>query len=197
MTKTILLGTTLAALLVVSVVGYAAAVESWQGIDSTSTADKNKNTKVLSIDATDVIPHRTTELLAGFAWLYADGPNTAFAITIHNAGDQNGDTSEPPNDVRDSTQNPDGWHAHNVVLADGTADSTFCVAEIVDAPTAGIAIKQDKIDVNVKNSALTGNLSTNAAAFTIIVDGACPATLGTEATTAGPLPLGIFVHALV
>lgn len=191
MTRTVLLGTTIAALLAISIVGVAAAVESWQGLDSDSVVDKNTNSKVLSVDATDTVPHRTSTL-AGFAWLYADGPNTAFAITTHNANVDD----DPKNEVRDSNQNPDGWHAHNVVLAAGTADSTFCVAEIADAPTAGIAIEDDKIDVNVRNSALTGELGDLAAAFTINVDGGCPNTLGTEVTEAGPLSLGISVHAL-
>jgi len=191
MTKRVLLGATLAAVLTVSVLGYAFAAESWQGIVSDSVDAKNSKTSVLTIQATDNVP-RHAGILAGFAWLYADGPNSAFAITTHNA-DVDGDGK---NDVRDSLQNKDGWHAHNVVLASGTSVSTFCVAEISDAPTSGIALNNANVKVNVKNSALTGNLGTATAAFDIVVDGDCPITFPTESVIDGGLPLGIVVHDL-
>ena len=191
MTKTLLLGLTLAAVLTVSVLGYAFAAESWQGIINDSVNAKNSKTTTLKITATDVVP-RQAGILAGFAWLYVDGPNAAFAITTHNA-DVNGDGK---NDVRDSLQNKDGWHAHNVVLGDGTSLSTFCVTEISDAPTAGIAFNKENISVNVRNSELTGNLSTITAAFDIVVDPDCPITYPTETVIDGGLPLGILVHSL-
>lgn len=184
-----LLGATLAAVFAISSIGFAAAALSWQGINSDSVDSKNANTTLLTITASDAVPQKTSDLV-GFAWLYASGPNTAFAITQHNANVDD----DPKNEVRDSTQNPDGWHAHNVVLGNGTLNSTFCVAEIVDAPNAGVSINGDLVKVNVQNSALTGTLSSTTAVFDIIIDGGCANTLGTEVTEAGPLPLGIVVH---
>ena len=52
----------------------------------------------------------------------------------------------------------------------GTASSTFCILDIVDAPKAGIKIDDDVVTVNVRNSILTGDLSTASAVFHIIVD---------------------------
>ncbi|AJW70971.1 hypothetical protein [Nitrosopumilus adriaticus] len=192
MTKTVLLGATLAAILTVSVLGYAYATgASWQGITDDAVVAKNSKTTTLKITATDDVP-RQAGILAGFAWLYADGPNSAFAITTHNA-DVDGDGK---NDVRDSLQNKDGWHAHNVVLGSSTTLSTFCVTEISDAPTSGIAFNNENVKVNVKNSALTGNLGSATAAFDIVVDGDCPITFPTESVIDGGLPLGIVVHDL-
>ena len=150
------------------------------------------------MSAADTIPRNTSEL-AGFAWLYADGPNSAFAITIHDA-DLDGDGK---NDVRDSLQNPNGWHPHNVILAapPPTADpsTTFCIAEISNAPNAGISFAKQGTDVtvNVRNSQLTGDISDTAAAFSIVVDPECPITLPTASVVPpNGLPLGISVHDL-
>jgi len=191
-----ILGISLAAIFVMTMVTLPAFAHfTWQGIITDAITPKNANTTVLSITTSATVPPTPQiPILAGFAWLYSAGPNGAFAITLHNAGNVNGDASEPPNDVRDSTQNPDGWHAHNVNLGAGTASSTFCVTAIVDAPNAGIGIKGSQIDVQIKNSVLTGTLGTATAGFDIIIDGACGITAGTGSTTAGPLPLGIVVH---
>ena len=196
MTKTVLLGATLAAILVVSVMGYAfASGASWQGIVSDAVVAKNSKTTTLKIEATDTVP-RQAGILAGFAWLYADGPDSAFAITTHNAGDVDADGDHPTNDVRDSLQNKDGWHGHNVILDAGTALSTLCIKEISDAPTSGIALNQENVSVNVRNSVLTGPLSTASAAFDIVVDSDCPITIPTETIVDGGLPLGIVIHDL-
>ena len=55
--------------------------------------------------------------------------------------------------------------------------------------------------VNVKNSVLTGEFtdSPTVAAFSIIVEGQCDPTIGTELVgdvhaPIGPVPLGIIVH---
>ena len=173
------------------------AVLSWQDIVETSVFvdQKNQITK-LSLSTEDTIPKNTDEL-AGFAWLYDNGPNIAFAITIHDA-DLNGDGK---NDVRDSLQNPNGWHAHNVVLATppegADENTTFCIAEISDAPNAGISFATQGTDVtvNIRNSQLTGDLSGTAAAFSIVVDPACPITIPTTSVVPpNGLPLGIAVH---
>ena len=164
---------------------------------SVSVNEKNQTIK-LSLSAADTIPRNTDEL-AGFAWLYADGSNTAFAITIHDA-DLNNDGK---NDVRDSLQNPNGWHGHNVILAappeDTDENTTFCIAEISDAPNAGISFAKQgtEVTVNVRNSQLTGDISDTAAAFSIVVDVACPITVPTvDVVPPGGLPLGIAVHDL-
>ena len=187
-----LLGASLAAVFAISMIGIASAHESWQGIDSDSVVAKNKNTTLLTIDATGTVPQKTSNLV-GFAWLYVEtSSNSAIAITQHNANLDD----DPKNEVRDSTQNPDGWHGHNVNLGPGTGTATFCVTDIVDAPNVGISIDEDLVNVNVRNSILTGDLSDTAAAFDIVIEPGCPITSGTEVTEAGPLKLGIFVHGL-
>lgn len=176
----------LVAIIAASTISIATA--TYLEIVDAGVSPKNSQTTQLTITTTDDVPKRTTDL-AGFAWLYENGPNTAFAITTHNADvDEDG-----KNDVRDSHQNPDGWHAHNVVLAGGTGQSTFCVTEIFDAPTSGISISGDSIKVNVRNSVLTGELSSTSAAFNIIVDQDCPITVPTTEVIDGGLPLGIVV----
>ena len=190
--NTKLLGMTLVAAFAISTIGVASAHLDWQGIDSDSVVAKNSKTTVLTIDATGTVPHKTTDLV-GFAWLYVEtSSNSALAITQH----QVTPGTAPKNAVRDSTQNPDGWHPHNVNLGAATASSTFCITDIVDAPNAGIGIKDDLVTVNIRNSILTGDLSTASAVFHIIVDVECPVTSGTETTVAGPLRLGIIVDDL-
>ena len=190
----------LAIIAVVAMIPAAAfAALSWQDIvdGSVSVNEKNQTTK-LSLSAADTIP-RTTDELAGFAWQYENGPNDAFSITIHDA-DLNGDGK---NDVRDSLQNPNGWHGHNVILASppegADENTTFCIAEISDAPNVGISFAKQGTDVtvNVRNSQLTGDISDTAAAFSIVVDPACPITIPTvDVVPPGGLPLGISVHDL-
>jgi hypothetical protein len=169
---------------------------SWQDILTDTITSKNANTQTLTITTPAPVPKQTGELV-GFGWLYVAGsPDSAFGITTHNVGNANGDASEPPNDVRDSTQNPDGWHGHNFDFGATVGPGTICVAAIVDSPNVGISIKGSQIDVQVRNSVLTGTLSDIAAVYDIIVSGACPVTAGTESTTAGPLRLAIVVHDL-
>ena len=187
--NTKLLGMTLAMAFAISTIGIASAAFSWQGIDSDDVVSKNKNTTVLKIDAADNVPQKTKDLV-GFAWLYVStSSNSAIAITQH----QVNPGTAPANAVRDSTQNPDGWHAHNVNLGSGTGTATMCVTDIVDAPNSGISIAKDRVDVNIRNSILTGELSQVSASFDIVVEPGCPVTSGTEATVAGPLRLGIAI----
>jgi len=81
MTSKVLLGTTLAALFAVSMMGIAFAGESWQGVVESDVETKNTSTSTLTLTATDAIP-KNTAVLAGFAWLYDDGPNTAYAMYV-------------------------------------------------------------------------------------------------------------------
>ena len=202
-TKTIL-GISLTAVFVISVMGTAYAsghIPSWLGLDFPGVEVKEDITKLTGM-ATDDVPRRTNDF-GGFAWFYANGPNTAVAITTHSAdvpanhplfgglADNNA-----RNDFRDSTQNPDGWHAHNVVLTSSseTETSDFCVADLSDAPEFGISFKKDgKISVKAENTELTGDVLSAGTAFNIFVDTNCPPTVGTEGYLGGngPAPLGI------
>ena len=194
-TKTIL-GISLAAVFAVSIIGTAYANPTWLGLSDIAVEEKNNITKLTGLAADDV--PKITNDFAGFAWFYADGDNTAIAITTHSA-----DISKPNpfdyednnarNDFRDSTQNPDGWHGHNVVLAPGTENSNFCVADLSDAPNLGISFNGDKISVKAKNSKLTGEVLAAGTAFAIQVDADCGPTIGTEGYLGGngPAPLGI------
>ena len=138
--------------------------------------------------------------MAGFAWFYDTGPNTVFAITSHDAPILL--DTDSYNEVRDSTQNPNNWHPHNVMLTDGMGQANKCIADLSDAPKAGIAFDEitKLVKVNVKNSALKGDFpeSVGVVAFSIIVENDCPLTTGTELvgdanaeTPNGPVPLGI------
>jgi hypothetical protein len=192
MKKIVFLGTMLSAVLVAALMVPAIAHLPYQGIvaGSDSVTAVNPNLTKLSLTATGTVPRQTPDLV-GFAWFYSSGPNTAYAITSHQS-------------VRDSNQNPDGWHAHNVVLgappagypADGpSADGVVadvCVAAVSDAPTSGIGINQSTITVNARTSTLTGTFPSPpvSAAFDIVVDADCPPTAPSGLT------LGLVVDAI-
>lgn len=163
---TTVLGATLGAVLVAALMVPAVAHLPYQGIvpGSDSITAVNPNLTKLSLTATGTVPRQTPDLV-GFAWLYSAGPDTAYAITSHQS-------------VRDSLQNKDGWHAHNVVLGAGAGAATFCVTAVSDAPTSGIAINKSKITVNARMSTLTGTFFSPpvSAAFDIIVEPLCPPT---------------------
>lgn len=142
----------------------ATSFASWQKVTSGNVVPQNSQTTKLTLVAADAVP-RHTSVLGGFAWIYASGPNTAFAVTTHNG-------------VRDSNQNPDGWHAHNVLLASGTGNSDACIAGVSDDTTAGISIQGNTLTVNVRNSTFTGSLSGSAVAFSIQGDNGCSSGLG-------------------
>ena len=204
-----LLGASLATVFAISMIGFAAAGghPSWLGFDNTTQdADKKNKTTVLSFVSADVVPRSPTQLV-GFAWFYDDTTNpapehTAFGITSHDAPLLLDDDSY--NEVRDSTQNPNNWHPHNVILDAGAGDATFCIKDLSDAPNAGISFDEDTLltKVNVRNSVLTGEFpdTPTVAAFSIITEALCPETIGTELVgDANTNPhagvgLGIIVH---
>lgn len=142
----------------------ATSFASWQKATSGTVVSQNDQTTKLTLTAADTIP-RHTSVLGGFAWIYASGPNTAFAVTTHNG-------------VRDSNQNPDGWHVHNVVLSAGTGNSDACIASVSDDTTAGISIQGNTLSINERNSQLTGPVSGTPVAFSIQGDGGCSSGLG-------------------
>jgi hypothetical protein len=165
MNTKIIFGASLAALFAVfmMVPVMATGPEIWQHVVSSSINSKNTQTSTLSVSAADIIP-KHTDVLGGFAWIYADGPNTAIVATTHSG-------------VRDSGQNPDGWHAHNVQLGAGGHNSDACITGLSDA-NVGLSIQGNTLSMNVRNSELTGTLSDKASAFTIVPDTGCSSRLG-------------------
>jgi len=187
MTNKVILGVTLSALLEASVVGMAAAVPDWLGVVPASggVLDKNTKTKQLTLTTTDAVDRKTIAL-AGFGWIYDeavipldDDIVDAFGITTHNL-DLDGDGK---NDVVDSLQNKNGWHAHNFKfgLVSISSSTHLCVKEITDASTAGISFDADTklAKVNVQNSDLTGTITDSAVAYEIVTDDDCPVTIPT------------------
>ncbi|HJU14065.1 MAG TPA: hypothetical protein VJ792_06365 [Candidatus Nitrosotalea sp.] len=165
MISKLVLGAITAAVLAALVISPAMATgpASWQHVVSSSVTAKNGQTSTLGVVAADNIP-RHTDVLGGFAWVYASGsPNTVFVAVTHNG-------------VRDSTQNPDGWHTHNVNLAFGASPgSNACITGLADT-NAGLSIQGNTLSVNVRNSELTGSLTNSAVAFTIVADPGCAGT---------------------
>ena len=182
-TKTIL-GFSLTAIFAVGMITAASAggFASWIGTSDGGAEMKNAKTWRLTATALDTIPEKDelAGVLAGFGWLYttidpSDNNPDAFGITVHNA-DLSGDGK---NDVRDSLQNKEGWHGHNFIFGPGTALSTFCVVEIVDAPTSGISIEEDQVKVNLRDSQTLGEFVDTAVGYAIVVDVDCDATVPT------------------
>ena len=165
MNTKIILGASLAVLFTAFMIVpvMATGPETWQHVVSSSVNSKNAQTSTLTVNAADNIPTHTG-VLGGFAWIYANGPNTAIVAATHNG-------------VRDSAQNPDGWHAHNVQLGPGGQNSDACITGLSDA-NVGLSIHGNTISMNVRNSELTGPLSSTAAAFTIVADSGCGSGLG-------------------
>ena len=166
MIKTVLLGTTFAAIFAITMISSASASDPWLGVDNSVINQKGKNVQLL-IDATGDIPKNAGEgVLAGFGWFYTDGPDSVFAVTTHNP-------------VRDSHQNPDKWHVHNVVASpsDGTGGADACIASLSGYVQSGISIKGDKMQINTNQNSLSGTLADGAGAFLIVVNAtACPNT---------------------
>lgn len=160
----------------------AAASHSWLDVASSDIIAKNSKTTQLTIVATDNIPRNVGDgVLAGFAWFYSSGPDTVFAVTTHKP-------------VRDSHQNPDHWHAHNVILGpsdDGTI-ADRCIASLSDYVQAGISIKGNTMTINAGANTLSGTLSSGAAAFHIVDNSvACPNTTILANGTDSGLNLGV------
>src|SRR5260370_18653836 len=165
MTSKILLAT-IATVLTASIILPAMAISfaPWQIVSSSSVTAIGSQVTQASVTAAAPIPIQSS-VLGGFAWFYASGPNTVFAATTHNG-------------VRDSNQNPNGWHVHNVQLTTGTATSTACIAGVSSDTTAGLSIQGDAMKVNVHDSELSGPLTGSAVAFSIVVDSGCSSGLG-------------------
>jgi len=157
------------------------ASDSWLGVDTSNIAAKGAGFQ-LTIDATDTIPKNAgVGVLAGFGWFYdGNGPDTVFAVTTHNP-------------VRDSHQNPDKWHAHNVVAgaSSDTSIADACIVSLSGYVQAGISIKGDKMKINVPATTLSGTLNQGAGAFHIVNNAsACGETLLADGSMSG-LNLGV------
>ena len=203
-TKTVL-GISIAAVFAIGMITAAAAVGSWVGSSGGSVVQKNGNSWLLTATALDTIPEKDEIVdLAGFAWTYSefdlsDNNADALAVTVHDA-DLNGDGK---NDVRDSLQNKEGLHLHNVALAAGAGDATLCVKTILDAPNGGISTEDDVISVNVRDSVLQGTFDNGVVGYAIIVEPECAATVPTgdvvdqdildELGLPNGLPLGLVI----
>ena len=174
-----ILGTSLAAIFAIMIIAPAMADHSFLDVtdgDVTMTGGAFHAT----IDATGDIP-RATSVLGGYGWFLIDASTWAvFAITTHNAFDS--DDPDAVNDVRDSRQNPDSWHAH-LVNVDGNA----CITAVSDMTTAGIAIVDGDMSVTVPKSKMDGTISGQAAGFHIVpgvaaCDGVTPLALQVQFT---------------
>lgn len=169
-----------AALLIVAatLAGAAAAVlasepgPAYLQVSSFEAASQNRNTTKLTITTLGPIPRQPDAFInsnpvVGLAW--ADlTTGKVFVTTIH------------PVLGRDSHQNPNGWHAHTATLAGGAAaPNDFCVVSIDSAPTAGIQVQGDTMNVNVRTDSLPVAPSAfNAAVgFTIQPDSSCTSGL--------------------
>jgi hypothetical protein len=188
-TKTIL-GMSLAAVFAVSMFGVAFASNNtpkpWQTFDTDSiTVTTGEKITKLSLTADATVPHKTGAL-AGYCWFYDSGDYAGLCATTHNLS-----IDDDAGDVRDSTQNPDGWHLHNVKLGALTPSGHVCVADLSDAPTGGVNIKGSEVSVNARNSILKGDFAGSAASATIVVDAGCPATTGAVPSI---LTLALDVH---
>jgi hypothetical protein len=160
--KTIL-GASLAVVFLTIMMAPVFAAASWQHVNSSSVSPLSSKVTKATVVAADSIPQQTS-VLGGFAWFYGGGPNTVFVAVTHKG-------------VVDSTQNPNGWHTHNVQLAIGASSgSDACITGLGPDTFAGTAITGNTINVNVANSALTGTLTGGAVAFTIVGDAGCAGT---------------------
>ncbi|HSB57887.1 MAG TPA: hypothetical protein VLD38_08790 [Nitrosopumilaceae archaeon] len=156
--KTILV-LSLTAVFAVSMITSVAASYSWLNVDLGNVTVKGQKTIQLTIDASDAIPRNAgVGVLAGYGWFYADGPDTVFAVSTHNP-------------VRDSHQNPDHWHVHNVVAGSTLSQNPAvdaCIVSLSDYVEAGISIQGDIMTINVPAVALTGELGAGPGAFEIV-----------------------------
>ncbi len=165
--KTIL-AASLVAVISASVIlpAMATSFASWQSVTGSSVTARNDKTTTLSVQASDIVP-RHTSLAAGFAWIYSGGPDTAFVVVTHDG-------------LRDSAQNPDGWHVHSVLLGGTPSVSNACILGASPDTNAGISIQGNTINVNVRNSEFTSSLSGTVVGFSVVQDSACGSGLGVD-----------------
>ncbi len=142
-------------------------------VTSSTESVQNANLAKFTLTAGGTIPTSpdafiSSNIAVGYAW--ADlATGKALVAVIH------------PTFV-DSRQEPDGWHVHTVSLTGGaTSPNDFCVASVDSAPTAGINISGDSLEVNILQSKLpVGETPSSLSAvvgFTLQSDTACASGL--------------------
>jgi hypothetical protein len=148
-------------------------------LNVTSFTAEAENAKAdLSVTTGGDIPRQAdafirSKLGVGFAWVNPNS-NTVFAMTIH------------PTLGIDSTQNPTGWHAHVVTLEGGaTGPNDLCIKSVDSAPRVGISMRDNNLDVHVRQSDLPFESQTiqAAAGFIINADAGCASGLAVELVT--------------
>ena len=164
MTKWVL-GIPLAAVFAFSMIvapAFAGAHPPWLILDSSTVEAQSSKVTKATIDATGDIP-RNTDVLGGYAFPIAGNPNWAFlGITTHDP-------------LRDSHQNPVGWHPHLV-----NVNASLCIMGVSEGTNGGITIMGDTLMLRIPNTEIGGTISSGTAfGFFIVADAAtCP----------GPLP---------
>ena len=170
MTKTkIILGISFTMVFAAVMITPALAVEEDFFKVLTGTTSSTPGSIHATVDAVGDIPI-STDALGGYAWGVIGNPDWGvFAVTTHNAGDdifvdENGNFDpDVVNDVRDSKQNPDSWHAHLVAL-----EGESCIASVTDVTTAGIGIIDGNMVVNVAKAKVGDGLSKVLFGFNIV-----------------------------
>jgi len=120
---------------------------AWQEIviDSVNVEAQGPNVTVLSLTAEEPIPHVERIILGGFGWMYVGGDHALVVVSHYG--------------VRDSVQNPDHWHVHNIWFESvGGASFSHCITKLSYDDTAGVPINDDDIRVIIQNSKLEGTL---------------------------------------
>jgi len=160
----------------------AVANSPWQEIvvGSVSIQPDSPNTTELSIKSP--VPYPPSEKIkwAGFGWLYDDG-TSAFVVATHNGH-------------RDSTQRPDGWHAHNVVIAPASTSTpgvSHCITDIDGHTNGGVAINQDTLRAIFRNDVISGTFMEppTAISFDILPDAECLLGVGIGILQQEPAPV--------
>ena len=165
MTKTILLGITLAAVIGVSMAISVDAFDKAYMVVSAETVSQGPLLTTVSVTTSaSKMPAHTFDL-AGFAWgLTASATGSdLFAITTHHS-------------VKDSTQRPNQWHVHNVAVSAGAGAAELCIADIQNAPLAKINIKGNTLTATLLTSSVGGTITPGVVPADIIVEPACPIT---------------------
>ena len=164
MTKTILLGISISAVLAISLIAGAVAFDQPYQVGATSVVTQGPvltNIVVTTAAPTIPIPAHTTAL-TGFAWAVSGSSQaTHFGVATHHG-------------VKDSTQRPNQWHTHNLQLGAGAGAADVCIIDIIDNPIAKINVKRNVMDITLTTSSIDGAITGGITPFDIIGEPACP-----------------------
>ena len=160
-----ILGISIAAIFAVSMTVSAYAFHQPYMTGLTDTVSQGSLLTTVSVTSSvSKIPAHTFDL-AGYAWgLTASATGSdLFAITTHHG-------------VKDSTQRPNQWHAHNVAVSAGAGSAELCIADIQNAPLAKINIKGNTLTATLPTSSVGGTVTPGVIPADIIIEPACPIT---------------------